>query len=135
MGKFKLDDVRFGLIRDSFGPDQDNVYIYAGDKEITIDKMDPRGSGCYLEDIPKDTINPSDYDVSTLGYSKILDVVPRGSFIELIPLTSVKNTIMDFCENGCPVGEENCSGACPLKLLKDRCKKDMSICQRGYQKS
>lgn len=33
MEKFKLDDVRFGLIRDSFGSDQDDVYIYAGDKK------------------------------------------------------------------------------------------------------
>lgn len=135
MGKFKLDNVRFGLIRDSTGADQDSVYIYAGDKKITVDKMDPQGSGRYLEDIPRGTINPLDYDVSTLDYvsSKILDDVPKGSFIELIPLTPVQDIIMDFCENGCPVGEENCSGACPLKLLKNRCKKDMSICQKGCQ--
>lgn len=135
MERFKLDDVRFGLIRDNVGSDQDNVYIYAGDKKITIDKMDPQGSGCYLENIPKGTINPLDYDVSTLGYSKILDVVPKGSFIELIPLTSVKSIIMGFCENCCLIGEENCSGACPLKSLKDRCEKDMSICQKECQEN
>lgn len=135
MGKFKLDNVRFGLIRDSSGADQDNIYIYAGDKKITIDKMDPQGSGCYLENIPDDIINPEDYDISDLDYvsDKILDEVPKGSFIELIPLTPVKNIIMDFCENGCPVGEENCSGACPLKPLKTRCEKNMSICQKGCQ--
>lgn len=106
-----------------------------GIKKITIDKLDPQGNGRYLEDIPKGTINPSDYDVSTLDYvsGKILDEVPKGSFIELIPLTPVKNIIMDFCENGCPVGEENCSGACPLKPLKTRCEKNMSICQEECQ--
>lgn len=135
MEKFKLDNVRFGLIRDSSGPNQDDIFIYAGDKKITIDKMDPQGSGCYLEDIPKGTINLKDYDVSTLDCvsNKILDDVPKGSFIELIPLTPVKNIIMDFCENDCLVGRENCSGACPLKPLKDRCEKNMSICREGCQ--
>lgn len=137
MEKFKLDNVRFGLIRDSTGSEQDNVYIYAGDKKITVDKMDFQGSGCYLEDIPGDIINPLDYDISTLDCvsSKILDDVPKGSFIELIPLTSVKNIIIGFCEDGCLLGEENCCGACPLKSLKDRCEKDMSICQKGCQEN